>query len=219
MTSQVRDQCFIFGLLIINIYSVNFSSCNLSLVRKTVELVRRAEHAGMSWITVHGRTTKQRTEPVNIEAIKLVKESVSVPVIANGDVKTLDDIRAVVESTNVNGVMAARGILQNPAMYDGFTSTPLQCVQDWVDISLRCGLTFTCFHHHLMYMLEKVMAKTERRVFNTLTSTPAVLDFLNEYYGIQNTTLTWINNIILVLISNLFFSSLTWMMALINWLF
>ena len=166
------------------------SLCNLSLVRKTVELVRRAEHAGMSWITVHGRTTKQRTEPVNTEAIKLVKETVSVPVIANGDIKTLDDIRAVVESTKVNGVMAARGILQNPAMYDGFTSTPVQCVQDWVDISLRCGLTFTCFHHHLMYMLEKVMAKTERRVFNTLTSIPAVLDFLNEHYGIRNTTLT-----------------------------
>ena len=40
--------------------------------RKTVELVQRAERAGVAWITVHGRTTPQRMEPANMEAIKLV---------------------------------------------------------------------------------------------------------------------------------------------------
>ena len=40
--------------------------------RKTVELVRRAEHCGVSWITVHGRTPKQRAEPASMESIKLV---------------------------------------------------------------------------------------------------------------------------------------------------
>ena len=41
-------------------------------LRETVQLVRRAEHAGVSWITVHGRTVKQRGEPANMEAIRLV---------------------------------------------------------------------------------------------------------------------------------------------------
>ena len=40
--------------------------------RLTVELVQKAEHAGVSWISVHGRTVQQRTEPVSLEAIKLV---------------------------------------------------------------------------------------------------------------------------------------------------
>ena len=44
----------------------------LLLFRLTVELVQRAEHAGVSWISVHGRTVQQRTEPVSLEAIKLV---------------------------------------------------------------------------------------------------------------------------------------------------
>jgi tRNA-dihydrouridine synthase 4 len=44
-------------------------------LRQTVELVKRAEHAGVSWITVHGRTAKQRCEPVNLDAIKLVSEA------------------------------------------------------------------------------------------------------------------------------------------------
>ena len=48
---------------------VNHSS---SCSRLTVELVQKAEHAGVSWISVHGRTVQQRTEPVSLEAIKLV---------------------------------------------------------------------------------------------------------------------------------------------------
>ena len=50
------------------------------------------------------------------------------------------------------GVMAARGILDNPAMYAGYTATPLQCVQDWVDIAMATGVTCTQFHHHLIRM-------------------------------------------------------------------
>ena len=46
------------------------------------------------------------------------------------------------------GVMAARGIMRNPAMYAGFDETPLQCIQDWVSSPLyftlsilwECGL-------------------------------------------------------------------------------
>lgn len=148
---------------------------------KTVELARRAEHAGVSWITVHGRTPSQRAEPVNLEAIKLAKQSVGVPVVANGDIRSESDVIRVQQATGVNGVMAARGILENPAMYAGYDHTPLQCVQDWVDISLGTGVTFTQFHHHLMHMLERVTPRTEKSSFNSLTSTPAVLDYLSRY--------------------------------------
>lgn len=40
--------------------------------RETVEFVQRAEQAGAAWITVHGRTSKQRAEPASMDAIKLV---------------------------------------------------------------------------------------------------------------------------------------------------
>ena len=39
-----------------------------------MQLAQTAEKVGASWITVHGRTTKQRAEPVNMDAIKLVKQ-------------------------------------------------------------------------------------------------------------------------------------------------
>ena len=80
--------------------------------------------------------------------------------------------------------MSARGILQNPAMFAGYTSTPLCCVQDWVDIALTHGVSHTTFHHHLIRMLDRVTTRVEKRVFNTLPSTPAVLDYLRDHYGI-----------------------------------
>lgn len=75
----------------------------LLLNRETVELCRRAEHAGVSWITVHGRTKDQRGEPADHDAIRIIKEGVGVPVVANGDVKSMEDVRRIVEQTGVDG--------------------------------------------------------------------------------------------------------------------
>ncbi|XP_070192063.1 tRNA-dihydrouridine(20a/20b) synthase [NAD(P)+]-like isoform X2 [Littorina saxatilis] len=153
-------------------------------IRKTVELCQRAEKCGAAWISVHGRTKDQRCQPVNCEAIRTIKDSVSVPVIANGDIKSLADVDNITEKTGVDGVMSARGILANPAMYAGFDETPVQCVKDWLDISLSLGTSFQCFHHHLIYMMDKLMSRAERRVFNSLASTSAVIDFIRENYSL-----------------------------------
>jgi len=67
--------------------------------RETVELCRRAEAAGVSFISVHGRTPQQRREPVDLEAIRLVADSVRLPVLANGDVRTLEEALQAAEVT------------------------------------------------------------------------------------------------------------------------
>jgi tRNA-dihydrouridine synthase 4 len=54
-----------------------------------------------------------------------------------------------------------------------------------VDLSLKLGTAHTIFHHHLMYMCERIMSKAEKRIFNTLPSTPAVLDYLQENYDVK----------------------------------
>ena len=57
----------------------------------------------MSWIAVHGRTKEQRKQPVNLEAVKLIRENVGIPVIANGDIKSVGDAKMVQEFTGVKG--------------------------------------------------------------------------------------------------------------------
>ncbi|CAH1787401.1 unnamed protein product [Owenia fusiformis] len=152
--------------------------------RQTVELCQRAEHAGVSWIAVHGRTPAERTQPVNYDIMKLIQSSVSVPVVANGDIKSLQDVKDISERTGVKGVMCARGILQNPAMFAGYNTTPKECIKQWIELSLSYGTSFQCFHNHLIYMLEDIIPKSERLTFNSLTSVPAVISFLNQMYDI-----------------------------------
>ncbi|XP_010727018.1 tRNA-dihydrouridine(20a/20b) synthase [NAD(P)+]-like [Meleagris gallopavo] len=153
-------------------------------LKKTVDLCKKAEATGVSWITVHGRNTEERHQPVHYDAIKVIKESMHIPVVANGDIKSLKDAENVHRLTGADGVMVARGLLANPAMFAGYEETPLKCIQDWVDIALEHGTPFTCFHHHLMYMMERITSKQEKKVFNVLSSTSAVLDYLGHHYGV-----------------------------------
>jgi len=53
-----------------------------------------------------------------------------------------------------------------------------------VDIALQLGTPFQPFHQHLMFMLDGVMPKADRRIFNSLSSTSAVVDFLRDCYGV-----------------------------------
>ncbi|KAJ2686577.1 tRNA dihydrouridine synthase, partial [Coemansia spiralis] len=157
-------------------------------ISTTVELVRRAEKMGVDWITIHGRTRHQNsTEDVDFELIRLVKDSVSVPVLANGGIFSLRDAEEMYDRTGVDGVMSARGLLQNPALFAGFEHTPLACVEKYVNTALAYGTPTPILHHHLMYMMESVMSSVERRTFNCLSSAPAIVDYLARNYGVQCT--------------------------------
>lgn len=68
-----------------------------------MDLCQKVEQAGLSFLTVHGRTKDQRSDPVNLDAIRMIKESVKVPVIANGDIFSISDAEHVHEMTAVNG--------------------------------------------------------------------------------------------------------------------
>jgi len=122
---------------------------------------------------------------VNLSAIREVVQSVRVPVLATGDVTRLSDVQATLEATGASGVMVARGLLANPAMMAGYEETPAECIARWVRLATDTGTPFSAFHHHLIFMCEKVMSRPDRRVFNALTSTAAVIDFLRENCGID----------------------------------
>ena len=188
-----------------------------------MELCRKLESVGVSFLTVHGRTIKQKSteaEPVDLEAIQTIRKSVQIPVVANGDVFSLEDAQRTAkvcrqlfkgkegwkESTAGDWCCwsyGGSGSVGKPSnvcwtfdhsslVCSGLVHRGSQCetflLQDWVRLALSTGTHFTCFHHHLIYMLSSSLGKAERKAFNALTSTAAVLDYMQNHWGLHLST-------------------------------
>ena len=83
-----------------------------------VEVAKICESAGAAAITVHGRTRQQYYKPpVDYDIIKAVRESVSVPVIANGDIDSAEKAKEVMDITGCDLVMVGRATLGNPWIF------------------------------------------------------------------------------------------------------
>lgn len=83
-----------------------------------VDFAKRMEQAGASLITVHGRTREgMYSGEVHYGEIAKVKQSVKVPVIANGGIFTAQDADDMIERTGADGVGIARGALSDPLLF------------------------------------------------------------------------------------------------------
>tara|TARA_B110000438_G_scaffold183941_1_gene175705 strand:+ start:448 stop:1425 length:978 start_codon:yes stop_codon:yes gene_type:complete len=111
------------------------------------EVGQRLEKIGVKAITLHPRTTKQRyTGKADWSYIKLLKESCSIPVIGNGDIRTTDDMMRMFNETGCDAVMIGRAAQGNPwffkrakAIYFNQSPPPLPSL---LDIASTCSRHF-----------------------------------------------------------------------------
>lgn len=83
-----------------------------------VEVAKICEQAGAAAVTVHGRTRMQYYKPpVDYDIIRQVREALSIPVIANGDIDSAQKAKAVMEQTGCDFVMVGRASLGNPWLF------------------------------------------------------------------------------------------------------
>ncbi|CAN6579891.1 unnamed protein product [Malus baccata var. baccata] len=96
-------------------------TCKIRLLKSsqdTVELARRIEKTGVTALAVHGRKVEDRPrDPAKWSEIADVVASLSIPVIANGDVFEYEDFQRIKVATGTSSVMVARGALWNASIF------------------------------------------------------------------------------------------------------
>lgn len=86
------------------------------------ESAKAAQDAGVSAVFIHGRTkTQGYSGIVDYDAIKTVKKTLSIPVIASGDIFSPDLARKMLDKTGCDGLIIARGALGNPWLFKEIT--------------------------------------------------------------------------------------------------
>ena len=83
-----------------------------------VEIGKICEDNGVDYVILHGRTRDQHySGNANWNDIRKLKEALTIPVIANGDVFSVKDFVNIINTTNADGVMLARGAMGNPFLF------------------------------------------------------------------------------------------------------
>lgn len=130
------------------------------------EIAKLAEKAGVSFITVHGRTREEYYQgKADWNYIREIKELVNIPVIGNGDIDSYEDAIAKIKFSKVDGVSIGRGAIGNPFIFDEIYKKASDI--EYVEPSDRQRIELALRHLDLIvkYKGERIGVKEMRKHF------------------------------------------------------
>ncbi|GAB1310530.1 tRNA dihydrouridine synthase [Madurella fahalii] len=190
-------------------------------LRKTMDFITTVlgpeENRHIDFLTIHPRTrSTPSSTPINIEALEILTSTFGdrVPILVSGDVFALNALpftspllatasndsnspfttnnnNTLVHIPKLAGLMSARAILANPALYAGHDACPWEAVETFMNNVARCPLPFKLVLHHLSEMCAPgmgpdktaLLTKQERATMLACTNMVDLIDFLDEKRG------------------------------------
>lgn len=182
--------------------NVKFRSGVDESLKNYIEIGKICEDNGVDYVILHGRTREQHYSGIaNWDDIKKLKEALTIPVIANGDVFTVDDFKNIIEKTNADGVMLARGAMGNPFLFkyikeyletgDYTPITPSEIIdqiREQYDLSLEFKdqrLVVNQMRKHVGWYIKGLPDSSKvRDEVNKLKTKEEIFDLLDEYKNV-----------------------------------
>ena len=164
-----------------------------------LDIGKIAQDTGIDYVILHARTKDQMySGNANWNHIKKLKENLQIPVIANGDIFTVEDFIEIMETTKADGVMLAGGIMGNPFLFkyikDYLTNGSykkvsykeiIEQIKDQYELTLKFKdelLTVNQMRKHVGWYLKSLPNATKIRAkVNTLKSKEEIFKLLDEY--------------------------------------
>ena len=169
--------------------------------RNCVEIAKIAEQSGIQALTVHGRTRACKFEGVaEYDSLKAVKQAVSIPVIANGDMISPQQAKFVLDYTGADGVMIGRGALGRPWVFQTMVGlVEHNSIVSEPSLEEKCGVIlqhirelhqfygdekgYRIARKHIAWYLQDIQPNSVfKQDFNAITSASAQLDALEQFF-------------------------------------
>jgi tRNA-dihydrouridine synthase 1 len=171
-------------------------SCKIRMfpaLEDTLAYARMLEKAGCSLLAVHGRTRDQKDGKAiraDWSVIKAVKEALSIPVLANGNIRYLDDVYECMKETGADGVLSAESLLHNPALFAGYqvASDPVSITSEDEDSSLdqtKLLLEYLELLDQYPVPMRMVRAHVHRMLGNWFQRHPDIREELNKEFKLS----------------------------------
>lgn len=172
--------------------------------RNGVEIAQLAEQAGIQALTVHGRTRACLFKgEAEYDTIKAIKQAVSIPVIANGDIDSVHKARQVLAYTGADAIMIGRAAQGQPWIFrqirQYLEQNQAPTAPSLEEVRALVLEHISALHHfygeyqgvryarkHVAWYLEKLLESQDfRRGFNALVTASAQLDALKYFFDTQ----------------------------------
>lgn len=164
-----------------------------------LDIGKIAQDTGIDYVVLHARTKEQMySGSANWDHIRILKENLSIPVIANGDIFSVEDFVEVIDKTKADGVMLARGAMGNPFLFKEIKDyikngsyekpSPTQIIDQLIDqykLELKYKeekLVVTQMRKHLSWYIKGLKNSSKiRDELNKINKIDEVMDELEKY--------------------------------------